>query len=411
MVSQRAVWSASSRSRWRCAAARSRSPRCRSRWPTARPSRASASARSRPTSSSAATGRRPSSSSPRASWTEIEDGKIDGGRPGHRRRAEPGAALPLAIWVEVAGRKMQADFEPILERQIHHLVNGARGHLAHGPARHHLDPRSARRPRPRASRIRHLGEILHAKFLNDYPAIVDKVQVTLFTDARRGRARASAARARSTDARNQRLESLTDESVDTFYSCLLCQSFAPNHVCVITPERLGLCGAYNWLDGKAAYEIDPTGPNQPLPKGECLDPVRGQWEGINEYVYANSKQTIECFNAYSMLDHPMTSCGCFEAIVACCPSATASWSSTASSPATRPSGMTLLDAGQHAPAAGSRRRASWACGKVYRHQPQVHLGRGRPPAHRLDAAGTEGGPARGPRPDRRAAGHRRTSST
>ena len=112
---------------------------------------------------------------------------------------------------------------------------------------------------------------------------------------------------------------MTDESVDTFYSCLLCQSFAPNHVCVITPERLGLCGAYNWLDGKAAYEIDPTGPNQPLVKGECIDPVRGQWKNINEYVYANSKQTIERFNAYSMLEDPMTSCGCFEAIVAVLP--------------------------------------------------------------------------------------------
>jgi CO dehydrogenase/acetyl-CoA synthase delta subunit len=117
------------------------------------------------------------------------------------------------------------------------------------------------------------------------------------------------------------MESLTDESVDTFYSCLLCQSFAPSHVCVITPERLGLCGAYNWLDGKAAFEIDPTGPNQPLVKGECLDPVRGQWANINDYVFANSKQTLSRFNAYSLLEDPMTSCGCFEAIVALMPEA------------------------------------------------------------------------------------------
>ncbi|MHB1457780.1 MAG: acetyl-CoA decarbonylase/synthase complex subunit delta, partial [Armatimonadota bacterium] len=96
-------------------------------------------------------------------------------------------------------------------------------------------------------------------------------------------------------------------------------SFAPNHVCVITPERLGLCGAYNWLDGKAAFEIDPTGPNQPIIKGECLDSVRGQWVNVNDYVYQNSKQTIPSFNAYSILDSPMTSCGCFEAIVALLP--------------------------------------------------------------------------------------------
>ena len=67
---------------------------------------------------------------------------------------------------------------------------------------------------------------------------------------------------------------MTDESVDTFYSCTLCQSFAPTHVCVISPERLGLCGAYNWLDTKASYQIDPTGRNQPILKGECYDDVR-----------------------------------------------------------------------------------------------------------------------------------------
>ncbi|MCX7935396.1 MAG: hypothetical protein N3A66_09070, partial [Planctomycetota bacterium] len=116
------------------------------------------------------------------------------------------------------------------------------------------------------------------------------------------------------DERNRRLASLTDEAVDVFYSCLLCQSFAPNHVCIITPERLGLCGAYNWLDGKAAYEIDPTGPNQPVKKGECLDPVKGLWQGINDYVYTNSHKTLDAFCAYSIMDRPMTSCGCFEVI-------------------------------------------------------------------------------------------------
>ena len=254
---------------------------------------------------------------------EVEDGKIRVVGP-DVDDVEEGGALPLAIWVEVAGRKMQADFEPILERQIHHLVNGGEG-IWHMGQRDIIWIRISKAAKAKGFTIRHLGEILHAKFLNEYPAIVDKVQVTLYTDLAEVEARIGHAR-QVYRARNQRLESLTDESVDTFYSCLLCQSFAPNHVCVITPERLGLCGAYNWLDGKAAYEIDPTGPNQPLPKGECLDPVRGQWADINDYVYANSKQTIQGFNAYSMLEHPMTSCGCFEAIVACSPSATGSWS-------------------------------------------------------------------------------------
>ena len=113
--------------------------------------------------------------------------------------------------------------------------------------------------------------------------------MTLITDEEEVEKRLAVAR-KVYDERNRRLESMTDESVDTFYSCLLCQSFAPNHVCIITPERLGLCGAYNWLDGKAAYEIDETGPNQPVKKGECLDPVKGIWKGVNDYVYHQQPQ-------------------------------------------------------------------------------------------------------------------------
>ncbi len=248
--------------------------------------------------------------------TEVEDGKITVVGPEIDDVPE-GTALPLAIWVEVAGRKMQSDFESILERQIHHLINGAEG-VWHMGQRDIVWTRISKAAKEKGFKIAHYGEILHAKLLNEYPAIVDKVQVTLFTDLKEVEERIIEAR-RVYRERNLRVESMTDETVDTFYSCLLCQSFAPNHVCVITPERLGLCGAYNWLDGKAAYEIDPTGPNQPLTKGECIDPVRGQWKDINDYVYANSKQSITCFNAYSMLEDPMTSCGCFEAIVALLP--------------------------------------------------------------------------------------------
>ena len=230
---------------------------------------------------------------------------------------EPGTVLPLAIWVEVSGRKMQTDFEPILERQIHHMVNGAEG-IWHMGQRDIVWTRVSIEGFAKGLRLKDYGEIIHAKFLADYPAIVDKVKVTLITDADEVEKRLKIAR-KVYDERNRRLEAMTDESVDIFYSCLLCQSFAPNHVCMITPERLGLCGAYNWLDGKAAYEIDETGPNQPVKKGELLDKEKGIWEGVNEYVYTNSHKTITAFSAYSIMDRPMTSCGCFEAIVAYVP--------------------------------------------------------------------------------------------
>jgi len=247
---------------------------------------------------------------------EINDGEIEIVGP-DLDEVEEGSSLPLAIWVEVAGRKMQSDFEPILERQIHHLVNGAEG-IWHMGQRDIVWTRVSKTGFKNGLRLKHYGKIIHAKLLSEYPAIVDKVKVTLVTDSDEVERRLDVARKVYIE-RNKRLATMTDESVDTFYSCLLCQSFAPDHVCIITPERLGLCGAYNWLDGKAAYEIDETGPNQPVVKGECLDPIKGIWKGIDEYVYSNSHKAVESFSAYSIMNNPMTSCGCFEAICAYVP--------------------------------------------------------------------------------------------
>jgi acetyl-CoA synthase len=112
---------------------------------------------------------------------------------------------------------------------------------------------------------------------------------------------------------------MTDETEEIFYSCTLCQSFAPSHVCVITPERVGMCGAYNWLDGKASFQINPTGPNQPIQKGECSDPVLGDFVGINEFVNQASRGAVPAVSCYSLMTNPMTACGCFEAIAAMLP--------------------------------------------------------------------------------------------
>jgi acetyl-CoA synthase len=292
---------------------------------------------------------------------EINDGEIEIIGPDIDSVKE-GAAIPLAIWVEVAGRKMQSDFEPILERQIHHLLNGAEG-LWHMGQRDIIWTRVSKTGFAKGLRLKHYGEIIHAKLLSEYPAIVDKVKVTLITDPKEVEKRIVVAR-KVYDERNRRLESMVDESVDTLYSCLLCQSFAPDHVCVITPERLGLCGAYNWLDGKAAYEIDETGPNQPIKKGQCLDPIRGVWKGINDYVYINSHKAIESFSAYSIIDKPMTSCGCFEVICAYVPECNGVMVVNREFPGDTPVGMTFSTLAGNV-GGGQQTPGFMGCGKVF----------------------------------------------
>ena len=292
---------------------------------------------------------------------EINDGEIDIIGP-DIDTIEPGTVLPLGIWVQVAGRKMQSDFEPILERQIHHLVNGAEG-IWHMGQRDIVWTRVSRDAFAKGVRLKDYGEIIHAKFLSDYPAIVDKVKVTLITDQKVVEERIAIAR-KVYDERNRRLEAMTDDSVDTFYSCLLCQSFAPDHVCIITPERLGLCGAYNWLDGKAAFEIDETGPNQPVKKGDLVDPVKGIWKGVDEYVYTNSHKSVSSFCAYSIMDRPMTSCGCFEVICAYIPECNGIMAVNREYQGNTPVGMTFSSLAGSV-GGGQQTPGFMGCGKVF----------------------------------------------
>ena len=230
---------------------------------------------------------------------------------------QEGTQFPLAIVAEVAGRQMQEDFEPILERQIHYVINYAHG-VMHIGQRDIAWIRISKEAKEKGFRLKHIGLIIHAKFHEMFGRIFDKVQVKLYTkeeDVKKILEKAKKVYAQ----RDDRIEGMTDETTDIYYSCTLCQSFAPSHVCVVSPERTGLCGAYNWMDCKASYEINPTGPNQPVEKGEMIDTKFGQWKGVNDFVYQASRQKIDHYNFYSVVHDPMTTCGCCECICAVLP--------------------------------------------------------------------------------------------
>ena len=250
---------------------------------------------------------------------EVQDGKVELFGPDIDQLEEGKKSLPLALVVEVYGRKMQKDFEPILERQIHRFINYTMG-LMHIGQRDLAWIRISKDTFSKGFRIKHIGVILHAMLHQEYGGIVDKVQVKIYTvqeDVERLLQDAK----KIFQERDERITGMTDESIDTFYSCLLCQSFAPNHVCIVTPERLGLCGSISWLDAKASFEINPTGPNQPIAKGDFLNEKLGQWKSTNDFVYQKSNKVVEKVSMYSLMDSPQTSCGCFECIVAIIPEA------------------------------------------------------------------------------------------
>ena len=244
------------------------------------------------------------------SMDEIEDHKITVDGPD----IDSGETeYALATYIEVAGAKMQKDFESVIERKIHAWFNYMEG-VMHTGQRNQFRIRVSNDAYDKGLRMKHFGEVLYNMIMDEFDAVVDKCQVTLVTDPEKAARILSEEAMPAYSARDDRLSSMTDESVDKFYTCILCQSFAPSHCCVVTPERLGLCGAVSWLDAKATKELNDAGPCQPISKEGCTDELKGYYPDVDRMVHAATQGAVEHVSLYSIMEDPMTSCGCFECI-------------------------------------------------------------------------------------------------
>ena len=240
---------------------------------------------------------------------EIEDHKITIVGPDFDQAKD----LALATYVEVAGKKMQVDFESVIERKIHAWFNYMEG-VMHTGQRNQVRIRVSNAAYDAGLRLKDFAEVLYVMIMDEFDAVVDKCQVTLITDAAQAEKFRDEVAMPRYNQRDDRLASMTDESVDRYFTCIMCQSFAPAHCCVVTPERLGLCGAVSWLDAKATYELNPNGPCQPIIKGACEDERTGRFASVNKAISDATHGAVENVTLYSILEDPMTSCGCFECI-------------------------------------------------------------------------------------------------
>ena len=248
---------------------------------------------------------------------EVEDHKITIIGPD----IDSGAVeYPIATCVKVAGAKMQPDFESVIERHIHTWFNYMEG-VMHTGQRNQVRIRISNDAFDKGLRLKHFGEVLYTMIMDEFDAVVDKCEIKFVTDPTEAERILKEEAMPVYDQRDDRLASMTDESVDTFYTCTLCQSFAPAHCCVVTPERLGLCGAVSWLDAKATNQLNPTGPCRPIAKTGCTDERTGAYTTVNEAVSSATQGAVNQVTLYSILEDPMTSCGCFECICGIIPEA------------------------------------------------------------------------------------------
>jgi acetyl-CoA decarbonylase/synthase complex subunit beta len=242
---------------------------------------------------------------------QIEDGKIIIIGPDINDMAV-GSSNPFGILVEVAGKQLEEGLESVVERRLHAFSNYIEG-LMHLNQRYDIWMRLSKKSFQKGfNSFTYLGKVLQRLYKNELP-IIEKIQVTFVTDPAKVKEMYAEA-LKIYETRDAKARGMKDEEVDKFYGCSLCQSFAPTHVCVITPQRYSNCGSISWFDARATARIDPKGPVYEIDKGDLLDPVKGEYSGVNETVKKKSLGEINRVWLYTAFGYPHTSCGCFEAV-------------------------------------------------------------------------------------------------
>jgi len=242
---------------------------------------------------------------------EVEDGKfVVVGQD--LKDLKPGESHPFGILVEVAGRQVESDLEGVIERRIHAYSNYIEGFM-HLNQRYDIQLRLSKKSFEKGlNSFTIIGRVLQRLFKSELP-IIEKVQITFYTDPQEVKKVWDEAMA-TYEIRDAKARGMSDEEADAFYGCTLCQSFAPTHCCVITPQRYSNCGAISWFDGRASARVDPKGPVFEIKKGELLDAEKGEFSGVNQAVREKSLGAIERVWLYTAFGYPHTSCGCFEGV-------------------------------------------------------------------------------------------------
>jgi acetyl-CoA decarbonylase/synthase complex subunit beta len=242
---------------------------------------------------------------------EVEDEKITVVGP-DLKDVKEGSSIPLGIYIEVAGKDVEEELEGVIERRIHEYCNFIEG-LMHLNQRYDIWLRLNKKSFKKGlNSFNYIGKVLTKLYKSELP-FIEKIQITFMTDLDKVREMWKEA-VSIYEARDAKARGMKDEEVDTFYGCTLCQSFAPTHVCVITPQRYSNCGSISWFDGRASARVDPKGPVFAIEKGELIDPEKGEYSGINEVVKKKSLGGVNRVWLYTGFGYPHTSCGCFEAV-------------------------------------------------------------------------------------------------
>lgn len=240
----------------------------------------------------------------------VEDGKYEIIGP-ELSEMTKGEIYPFCIKIDIKGEKLEKELEGVIERRTHDLCNYIQGFM-HLNQRDQIWCRVSTEAIEAGFKLVDLAKALGILFKEEFP-IIEDISITILT--KEDEVKDFVAKAKEIySARDERARELSDEDVDVFYGCLMCQSFAPTHMCIVTPDRTALCGAINWFDCRASAKMDPDGSIFEIEKGEVLDEIKGEYSNVNETIAQKTQGETDRIYLHSVFEYPHTSCGCFEAV-------------------------------------------------------------------------------------------------
>ena len=171
-----------------------------------------------------------------------------------------------------------------------------------------------------------IGEVLIATLQHEFPRI-DRVRAELIFEREQLAGLVDKVRQERAE-RSATIAGMSEEDVEAFVACVGCSPFAPDHVCVLTPERPPQCNrSFQMIKAGALYGYDDMSSIHHrvlhaevnsfgmAPKGEAIDAVAGEWSGINQAAARLTGGRTNRIQLHSLEEAPTTGCGCFQLVL------------------------------------------------------------------------------------------------
>jgi acetyl-CoA decarbonylase/synthase complex subunit beta len=229
-------------------------------------------------------------------------------------------AEDVGIMVEIAAENFSDDITLIVERAALKSINSLSGvHAYEKEGIFHLELGA-----DVALNEEQIGEAIYWGIRSQYPRL-EQIAIRIIYDPDTLESAAEDVQEYKKE-RQQFVDKMTEGNTDIFVACTECRPFSLVHTCLLTPERMPMCGSRTYTSVKAAaYFGSPTVPwkrrsEEELParyafrKGKLLDAKRGEYEGSNRAYRKLTNRKLERVYLHSLRDYPQTSCGCFNAL-------------------------------------------------------------------------------------------------